>query len=587
MLLVHDKIATATEKVSFNVGRCLQDASIKFDLLDKSEIPQFRAVDLAGYAAIVFLAEGSSKFIFAEDALEYVRNGGVLCFAFHDFNIDLMPEIGVHPADESGIEYLDARGALSPEPVLRETKLNLEPDLFLSSALRLNFSPDWKILLKYQSPDQVMLAQRKLGKGSIVFWNSSALGEKPFRGLFLFSLFRQFPIAAFSVFNVALMHIDDSPPPAYGIKEGPVYRDLGMNDYQFHLRVWQKHVFAMLDEFAFKATHFVCLRYDDNLEGPFPEEVDREPFFSDFVKEARKHGHDFSFHGYNHQSLTLGNSPAKPWKSYENMLLSNQAAFKIWNKYRFEQTLSYVPPNNVIDKQGKLALLKGFPTIRVICRIYQDSGIYGGASRQGYLIGVKNARLNDKILKNIFSMYASRSIKTGGSAAGYFAGDEFGSDSEVKELLNLPRISSGYKLDGYDRLLILNGIMAHGYASHFFHPDDVFDPARRESTWEKTKVAMRRIFHFLDQNSKHLRRMVTARFLREFRAYIFANTQISRDSGDNLVIEPDRRRFYYLFVNQPDSVPQLKNAGIVSEIEPGRLFLIEATGTANITLPAN
>ncbi|MFZ5950287.1 MAG: DUF2194 domain-containing protein [Candidatus Rifleibacteriota bacterium] len=584
-LLVHDANASTTTQISYNIGRCLSDASIEFDLVDHKLLPDYQAEKFANYQAVIFLSEKSTSYAFAEDMLQYAKNGGKICVGIHDYNNSWLKDLGVTLKTPGNLEYLDCRGFKSEYPVFRQAHLDLPPEQHVSTALNLDFSQDWQILLRYFEPDQIMLASRKFGKGAIIFWNSSSLSEKPFRGLFLFSLFRQMPLAAFSVFNANITHIDDSPPPAYGIKEGPVARDLGMTDIQFHLKVWQKKVFDLLDDFELKPTHFVCLTYDDKISPPFAETVDREPFFSQFLEIAKKRGHQFSFHGYNHQSLTLGKSPSKPWLSLENMKASNQTALRIWNKYKLEPTLSYVPPNNVIDNNGKLSLIDGFPSIRVICRIYQDPGIYGNRQQNGYLIGAESSKFSDQMMKNIFSMYASRRAKSGGAATTFFAGDEFGSDPDVPQLLNLPRISSGYQLDGFNQLLILNGIMAHGIISHFFHPDDVFDPFRRAETWEKTYAGLRRLFIFFDKNAPFLRKIFTSKFLIEFKNYIYSETKISINSGSRKEIEisPAQRKFYYLFAGNSGK-PELKNARIVSEIETGKIFLIEATGSNTIHL---
>ncbi|GEM_PF-3249909 len=586
-LLVHDANASSSRQIIYNIGRCLSDASIEFDLVDQQLLPDYQAEKFADYQAVIFLSEKSSSYAFAEDLLQYAKNGGNICIGIHDYNNSWIKDLGVDLKNPGNLEYINCRGFKSVFPVFRQAYLDLSPEQHVSTALNLDFSQDWLVLLRYREPGQVMLASRKFGQGSIVFWNSSALSEKPFRGLFLFSLFRQMPLAAFSVFNANITHIDDSPPPAYGIKEGPVARDLGMTDIQFHLKVWQKQVFDLLDEFKLKPTHFICLTYNNKIAPPFSENVDREPFFSQFLENAKRRGHQFSFHGYNHQSLTMGKSPSKPWLSFEDMLASNKTACKIWDNYKLEPTLSYVPPNNVIDKNGKLSLLQGFPSIRVICRIYQDPGIYGSRQQNGYLIGSEGAKFSDKMMKNIFSMYASRRAKNGGTATTFFAGDEFGSDTDVPQLLNLPRISSGYLLDGFNQLLILNGIMAHGIIVHFFHPDDVFDPFRRAETWEKTWAGLRRLFIFFDKNAPFLRKIFTSKFLMEFKNYIYSETKIVINSQNRKEIEisPAQRKFFYLFSGYSGK-PKLKNAKIIGEIEAEKIFLIEATGpgTAHLTI---
>lgn len=581
-LLVTDKTATASQQISYNIGKALADASVEFEILDRENIPAFTADKLKNYRAIVFMAEKVSGYVFADDLLKYAEDGGVVCVAMHDFNNEWLQTAGIQTAEPGVLTYEEANGFKSMKPVFKDQQIDIPPEQFSNTALDLTFSDDWRILIRFHDPDLPMLAERDFGKGKLIFWNSSALSQKTMRGLFLFSVFRQFELAAFSVLNTFLFHLDDSPPPAYGIKEGPVARDLKMTDQQFHLNVWQKSFLPMLDEFGIKPTHFMCLRYDAVMKAPFPEEIDREPFFSHFLRELQKRGHELGFHGYNHQSLTLGNSPSTPWSKAEDMKASNDAAFNIWKKYTLPPSLVYVPPNNVVDKAGKQAVLDGFPTVRVLSRLYEDTGEYRPVQKSGFLIGAGDNNFNDEIMKNIFSMYASRRAKSGNSPALMFAGDEFGFDADIPQLLNLPRLSSGHSPDGFMRLQMLNGIMAHGAIIHFLHPDDIYDPSRREETWEKTLMAARRTLLFFEQAGGHLMKNTTGRFIRNFRKYVHGKPSVSINN-QQLEITPHDREYYYLFVRE-GSKPSLNGAEIVKEVEPGRLFLIKASQKATITI---
>lgn len=582
ILLVTDKTATASQQISYNIGKALADASVSFAILDREDIPAFTADRLKSYRAVVFMAERVSGYVFAEDLLKYAEDGGVVCVAMHDFNNEWLQTAGIQTAEPGVLTYEEANGFKSLRPVFKDLHIDIPAEQFSTTALDLSFSDEWRVLIKFNDPDLPMLAERDFGKGRLIYWNTSSLSQKSMRGLFLFSIFRQFELAAFSVLNTFLFHLDDSPPPGYGIKEGPVARDLKMTDQQFHLNVWQKSFLPMLDEFGITPTHYMCLRYDAVMQAPFPKEIDREPFFSQFLKELQKRGHELGFHGYNHQSLTLGTSPATPWKTAEDMKGSNEAAYKIWKNYSLPPTLVYVPPNNVVDKAGKQAVIEGFPTIRVFSRLYEDSGQYRPVQRSGFLIGAGDNSFNDEIMKNLFSMYASRSAKSGNSPALMFAGDEFGFDPEIPQILNLPRLSSGHTPDGFMRLQMLNGIMAHGAIIHFLHPDDIYDPSRREDTWEKTLMAARRTLRFFEQAGGHLKKTTTGRYLRSFRSYVLAKTSVSHEN-QQLTIDPQGRHYYYLFVRE-GSKPSLNGAEIVKEIEPGRLFLIKTSQKATLSL---
>ena len=132
------------------------------------------------------------------------------------------------------------------------------------------------------------------------------------------------------------------------------------------------------------------------------------------------------------------------------MLDAVKAGYKIWQKLGLPPTLCYVPPNNVIDKHGKLVLSEGFPSIRVICRVYKDyDNDHFAKKSTGYIAGL--GKVDSKVMKKIYSLYASRKAMTSPKAREYFKGDEFGIDPEVPKFLDLPRLSSGHFLTEYEK----------------------------------------------------------------------------------------------------------------------------------------
>ena len=183
--------------------------------------------------------------------------GGILCFAHQYYSQEYISDFGISlESGESDAIYEDARGVKSLKPIFNDEYFEMAKEGFTTGRIKLSFSAEWETVLNYINPENSLLLTRRFGKGSIIYWNSSCLTSKLFRGIFLFTLLKSLPISAMSVHNAFLMHIDDSPPPAYGIMEGPVARDLGMKDYDFHKRVWAKEVLPMLDAAGIKLTHF-------------------------------------------------------------------------------------------------------------------------------------------------------------------------------------------------------------------------------------------------------------------------------------------------------------------------------------------
>ena len=583
ILLVEDAQVEVSQKITLNLARILSDASVDFEIIDQKAMAGLKNSDFEDYRAICLLSENASLYAFPDDILGYISNGGILCVGIHSWNNEWFPRLGIELQAPDKVEYADCSGLVTHKPIFKDARPSCGKDGFSSSAIKLNFSPDWETLMSFKEPDLPLFTRRKQGKGQVLFFNSSALSLKLFRGVFLYHLFKCFELGAYSVLNANLLHLDDSPPPAYGIKEGPVYRDLGMTDRQFHMRVWVKEVFSLLEEFAMPVTHFLCMTYNDEVEPPFASEVDREPFFSKFLALAMEKDHEIAFHGYNHQSPTLGKSPSTPWPDPENIEKAYAVAYDLWQQYKLPPTLVFVPPNNVIDEAGKRSLIKGFPTIRVNCRLYQDSGIYNSIPADGYSLGKVKDLEKMKKIRQVFSMYAARSMEPGKVAPGLFYGDEFGVDPDVPELLNLPRISSGYHIDGDERLLILSEIMGHGAAIHFIHPDDVYDPARRKNSWEQTLMALRRVFIFFKKYASHLFKRKTGDYVVEFKKYVFSETRIASLDDNSIVIEPDGRKYYYLFSSSPQEDLKLENSEIIAEIEPG-VYLLKADKKAKISV---
>ncbi len=575
-LMIEDSESEASKTISYNLKKTMADASLATRAIDKKELLDFSFEMVSEFSGIVFTSDSSSDYLYGPDAIRFVEEGGTMVFAHHSYPEDYIEKFGIKPVTTIANLWNSAKGIKSVKPVFRETRFELATGSFTTGCMNISFSKEWEQLLSFAEPDIPLLATRKFGNGSVVYWNSSCLSSKLYRGIFLFSLLKSLPVSAMSVHNAFLMHLDDSPPPAYGIMEGPVARDLGMKDYDFHKRVWVKQVFPILDSYKLALTHFLTFTYDGKIQGPFQKKSDREPFFSDYLKLLRERGDDFGFHGYNHQSLTMGKSPSTPWTSRKEMADSVRTGYQLWNEMGLPPTLAYVPPNNVIDETGKLVISEEFPSIRVICRVYNDGDEYYSRNSSGFLAGI--GKVNNEAMKKILSLYASRRAMTSPKAREFFRGDEYGVDPENPKFLNLPRLSSGHFLTEFEQAFILNGIMAHGIAVHFFHPDDIYDPSRREKSWEYTLAALKRLLIFFNKNFDFARKIHTSSFLTDFKKYVFGNAEIQIENSNLLKIKTDGRRFFYLFCGNNKSVePLIEGGKILSKVDEN-VYLIELSG---------
>lgn len=100
----------------------------------------------------------------------------------------------------------------------------------------------------------------------------------------------------------------------------------------------------------------------------------------------------------------------------------------------------YVPPSNIISKEGISMLASDFPDVKTIASVYLPGEL---AYIQDYQV-------------------------------------------EENGLISTPRVISGYILDDYMRLVALSELNFHLVNSHFQHPDDVLDEDRgAELGWAK------------------------------------------------------------------------------------------------------
>lgn len=98
---------------------------------------------------------------------------------------------------------------------------------------------------------------------------------------------------------------------------------------------------------------------------------------------------------------------------------------------------TYVPPSNYLSEEGQQVVLRTVPTVTTISGLYLPE------------MGV-NALVQE------------------------FEEEEDGS-------ISVPRITSGFAMDGYNELVAAHELMLHGVFSHFIHPDDVLDDDGRGS----------------------------------------------------------------------------------------------------------
>ncbi|MGE5313531.1 MAG: DUF2194 domain-containing protein [Acidobacteriota bacterium] len=282
---------------------------------------------------------------------------------------------------------------------------------------------------------------RTFGKGRMMFWNAVLLSEKIYRGFIIPTLGAVQPVTASPILNVGIICLDDFPNASPNVKIEPVKSEFDMTVSEFYAFRWFPDMLKLAKQYGVKLTAGLIFSYGEVTTPPYKtsewvnstiERGGRTINSSVWITREAQKDIEIGFHGHNHQPLTLKN-----WHTPGNMKLALSAARKRWLYDNLAPApVSYIPPMNIIDSTGMSALTEIFPTIRTV------GGQYMGR----------------------FAMGQNR---------------EFGTDPWNPQIKSIPRITSGFIYDDFNRLLTISLLNTVGAWTHFVHPDDILATAGR------------------------------------------------------------------------------------------------------------
>jgi len=310
------------------------------------------------------------------------------------------------------------------------------------------------------------------GKGKIVYVNSTFLEDKLNRGVMtqLISYMSDYYLA--SIYNSKVMHIDDFPAPMKPGNFEAIYSEYLVDNRTFFRTTWWSDMTNLAMKYDIIYSGYLIRNYSNDVSAStfskLTEEEEEELLF--YGRKLFEIGGEVGLHSFNHyplsdsyQNFDYEKYDYKPWASLNDMEKGlKETNEMIKNIYGGMKLYSYVPPSNILAKEGKVAIKNAIPSIKVLCGLYigQEKGVYE---------------------------------------------TEFGRDVDVPELYTYPRFSSGFFYEDM-KWPILNGIATHGAFVHFFHPDDIFDPIRsKNKNWEEMLKEMQEILGDVNYNFPFLR----------------------------------------------------------------------------------
>lgn len=293
-----------------------------------------------------------------------------------------------------------------------------------------------------------LIWEASYGNGKFVVDNFG-MCDKAYRGFFAASLSLLGDVYLYPVINGSTFYLDDFPSQIPDGNSTYISRDYGTTIRDFYINIWWPDMMNYSDKYGIKYTGLAIECYDDAIDGSTDATPDTGTFLN-FGNMLLRKGGEIGYHGYNHQPLCLGNCDYqgiydyKTWKNDAAMEKAFQHLVDFCDQLFPDVEMSvYVPPSNLLSKEGREMLLREFEEIRTL------SGIY----------------LPDDVLD--FCLLQEFEVDSNG-------------------VVDQPRIISGCDLDDFMQLGALSELNFHYVNNHFTHPDDALDPERgAELGWEE------------------------------------------------------------------------------------------------------
>jgi hypothetical protein len=300
-----------------------------------------------------------------------------------------------------------------------------------------------------------------------------------------------------------------------------------------------------------KYTGLAIESYNDDVDGTTDAEPDTSTFLN-FGNMLLRKGGELGYHGYNHQPLCFDNVdygdllPYNTWQSESAM----KAAFD--HLVDFCDTLFpdtefalYVPPSNVLSKEGRQFLLEKYPQVKTISGVYFEDGDYGDLD--------------------------------------ICCVQEF--DVDANGVVDQPRVISGFILDDFQNISAISELNLHFINSHFTHPDDALDVERgAELGWEEMKRRFENFLSWLYTSAPGLRNLTGTEASAAVQRYA-ASAPRTEIYENNVKVTIDN--FYdelYLLVRFNEKTPEDVSGGTLTHLT-GDLYLLSATeAVVDITL---
>ena len=465
----------------------LTGMKVSYDICEVNK--DFDTAVLDGYSAAVVTFQ--SWEVFGDNLMPvfaWVKDGGRLLAAVTPeadayFNA-VSAKFGIETADEYpplyGVKFLNGCmiGA-DDDDIFWYDREMLEG---IVSSLQVQLKKECNVYVTSEDGSVPIVWSNDYGAGRAAMINQ-AVTQKHIRGFVSLAYSILYDAYVYPVINASAFYLDDFPSPVPGGNSEYIKRDYGVDVASFYTNVWWPKMMELEEKYGILHTGLIIENYSDEVAAPFEGNKETSRFLK-FGNMLLNNGGELGFHGYNHMPLCLeGIDEDKQYGDYKLWKSSEDIETALIELRDFSEKLFpendfcvYVPPSNIISKDGIKALTEADSEIKIIASIFIED-----AKEVAYE-------------------------------------QEFGVDENG--IINTPRITSGCIIDDYQMLVAISELNFQFVQSHFTHPDDTMDVDRgAQMGWEYMSSSLEKYISWIYESALNIRNVTGSGMGRAVKVY--------------------------------------------------------------------
>lgn len=371
-LVLYDENNGTSRRAKDQFSQILKDMKQGYQLVDisKDSLPSF-----SNYKkVIVLLSDLETLGEKTQEMVEWVEQGGNVLFgvALVKDNVSTAIEQKLGVTNSSAENSVVNKMYIDKDFMIGGGK-SYPIDGGFESAWTVSLSSDTKVHAWTDNEARIPLVwEKKYGKGKFVVDNFG-IYERAVRGIYAASYSLLTEATAYPVINGATFYLDNFPSPVPAGDATYIKRDYNTSISDFYTNIWWPDLLKLSEKYGIKYTGGVIENYEDDTSGHVTAQKDIERF-KYFGKSLLANGGEISYHGYNHQPLSpkdvdYGDEfpTYKTWKDKKAMEASIRELIRFTKSLfpKGEKSI-YIPPSNVLSKEGREVLREKFPEIKSI-----------------------------------------------------------------------------------------------------------------------------------------------------------------------------------------------------------------------------